>query len=161
MKTLVVAVALGVALVVTAPAGAQSNKAPTLRSLQAQITTLKKQVRALQKRVKNNENLTLGTLGYAGCSFAVTADALQGTWTTVDARVTTPPAFGAQTPVEDYGLCQAFDIVRQRNQKPPNVSVFQAMLSIFNPASAAWQQRATNFAGQAHDLFGPLVLPLQ
>lgn len=129
MKKLACAAILAFSLVVAAPAGAA--RGPTLRSLQAQITTLKKQVKTLQKQVKANENLAIGTLAYSGCSFAVTADALQGTWTALDARFAPSPLFGAQTPVDDFGLCQAFSIVRVKNQNPPTVGVFQALLNIF------------------------------
>jgi hypothetical protein len=129
MKKLACAAILALTLVVAAPAGAA--KGPTLRSLQAQITTLKKQVKTLQKRVKDNENLSLGTLAYSGCSLAVAADAFQGTWTALDARLGAPPLFGTQTPVADFGLCQAFSIVRTTNQNPPTVGVFQAMLNFF------------------------------
>jgi hypothetical protein len=128
MKRLVLAAVVALMLVPAAPATAAG---PTLRSLQAQITTLKKQVKTLQKRVKANENLTLGTLAYSGCSFAVTADAFQGTWTALDARLGAPPLFGTQTPVDDFGVCQAFSIVRAKNQNPPTVGVFQALLNIF------------------------------
>jgi hypothetical protein len=127
MKRLVLAAVLALMLVPAAPATA---KGPTLRSLQAQITTLKKQVKTLQKRVKANETLSLGALAYSGCSFAVTADAFQGTWTALDTRLA-PPLFGTQTPVDDFGLCQAFSIVRAKNQNPPTVGVFQALLNIF------------------------------
>jgi opacity protein-like surface antigen len=127
VKKIVLAAVLAFALMAAAPATAAG---PTLRSLQAQITTLKKQVRTLQKRVKANETLSLGALAYSGCSFAVTADAFQGTWTALDARLA-PPLFGTQTPVDDFGLCQAFSIVRAKNQNPPTVGVFQALLNIF------------------------------
>ena len=129
MKRLVLAAVVALMLAPAAPATAA--KGPTLRSLQAQITTLKKQVKTLQKKVKANENLTLGTLAYRGCSFAVTADAFQGTWTALDVRLGAPPLFGTQTPVDDFGVCQAFSIVRATNQNPPTVGVFQEVLNIF------------------------------
>ncbi len=119
------------AVVLVAAAPAPAAKGPTLRSLQAQISTLKKQVKTLQKRVKANETLAVGTLGYSACSFAVTADAFQGTWTALDGRLGAPPLFGTQTPVNDFGLCSAFSIVRAKNQNPPTVGVFQALLNIF------------------------------
>jgi hypothetical protein len=133
MKRLALASVLATALVVTAPAAAAG---PTLRSLQAQITTLKKQVRTLQKRVKQNENLTLGTLAYSGCSFAVTADAFQGTWIALDGRLGAPPLFGTQTPLDDFGVCSAFSIVRAKGQNPPTVGIFQALLNIFKPTTS-------------------------
>jgi hypothetical protein len=128
MKRLALAAILAVVLVPAAPATAAG---PTLRSLQAQITTLKKQVKTLQKQVKADRNFSVASLAYSGCSFAVTADAFQGTWTALDARLGAPPLFGAQTPVDDFGVCQAFSIVRAKNQNPPTVGVFQALLNVF------------------------------
>jgi hypothetical protein len=128
MKRLVLAAVLALTLVLAAPATAAG---PTLRSLQAQITTLKKQVKTLQKQVKADRNFSVASLAYSGCSFAVTADAFQGTWTALDARLGAPPLFGAQTPVDDFGVCQAFSIVRAKNQNPPTVGVFQALLNVF------------------------------
>jgi ABC-type transport system involved in cytochrome c biogenesis permease subunit len=131
MKRLALAAILAVMLVPVAPATAA---APTLKSLQAQITTLKKQVKALQKQVKADRNFSLASLAYSGCSFAVTADALQGSWTAIDARFVSEghaALFGAQTPVDDFGVCQAFQIVRAKNQNPPTAGVFQALLNVF------------------------------
>jgi hypothetical protein len=128
MKRLVLAAVLALTLVPAAPATAAG---PTLKSLQAQITTLKKQVKTLQKQVKANQNFALASLAYSGCSFAVTADAFQGTWTALDAKFGPPPFYGAQTPVDDFGVCQAFSIVRAKNQNPPTVGVFQALLNVF------------------------------
>lgn len=135
MKRLALAgvLALALTLVAATPATAAG---PTLRSLQAQITTLKKQVKTLKKRVNTNENILFGTLVYSGCSLAATADAFQGTWTALDARLGAPPLFGTQTPLDDFGLCQAFSIVRTKNQNPPTVGVIQALLNIFKPSSS-------------------------
>jgi hypothetical protein len=128
MKRLVLAAVLALTLAAAAPATAAG---PTLRSLQTQITSLKKQVRTLQKQVKADRNFALGAFVYSGCSWAVTADALQGTWTALDARLGAPPLFGAQTPINDFGICQDFKIVRAPNQNPPTVAVFQALLNLF------------------------------
>jgi hypothetical protein len=131
MKRLVLAAVLALTLAAAAPATAAG---PTLRSLQAQITSLKKQVKTLQKQVKADRNFALGAFVYSGCSWAVTADALQGTWTALDARFVSlgqPALFGAQTPVDDFSICQDFKIVRARNQNPPTVGVFQALLNLF------------------------------
>ena len=146
MHKLALVAVVALALAATAPAGAggkASSKAPTLRSLQAQITTLKRQVKALQKRVKNTEDLALGTLAYTGCSVAVTADAMQGTWTRLDSHFGSP-VFGAQTPLNDNGLCQPFSVVRAQNQ--PTASVFSALLALFRSSAAAIQERVTGFA---------------
>ncbi len=131
MKRLVLAAVLALTLVAAAPATAAG---PTLRSLQAQITTLKKQVKTLQKQVKTDHNFALGAFVYSGCGWAVTADALQGTWTALDARFVSEghaALFGTQTPVDDLGICADFSIVRAKNENPPTVGVFQALLGIF------------------------------
>jgi ABC-type transport system involved in cytochrome c biogenesis permease subunit len=129
MKRLALAAILAAVMLV--PAASATAAGPTLKSLQAQITTLKKQVKTLQKQVKANQNFSLASLAYSGCSFAVAADAFQGTWTALDARLGAPPLFGTQTPVDDFGVCQAFSIVRAKNQNPPTVGVFQALLNVF------------------------------
>jgi hypothetical protein len=132
MKRLVLAAVLALMLVPAAPATAA--KGPTLRSLQTQITTLKKQVKTLQKQVKADRNFALGAFVYSGCSWAVTADALQGTWTALDARFVSEghaALFGPQTPVDDLGICADFSIVRAKNQNPPTVGIFQALINIF------------------------------
>jgi hypothetical protein len=131
MKKLVLAAFLALMLVPAAPATAAG---PTLKSLQTQITTLKKQVKTLQKQVKDDRNFSLGAFAFSSCSWAVTADALQGTWTALDARFVSEghaALFGAQTPVDDQGICADFTIVRAKNQNPPTVGVFQALLNIF------------------------------
>ncbi len=132
MKRLALAGLLVLTLVAAAPATA---KGPTLRSLQAQITTLKKQVKTLQRQVKDNQTLAAAGLAYGACSAAVAADALQGTWTALDGRFVSEghaALFGAQTPVNDFNFCSSgFSVVRARNQNPPTVGVFQALLNIF------------------------------
>jgi ABC-type transport system involved in cytochrome c biogenesis permease subunit len=131
MKRLALAAILALVLVAAAPATAAG---PTLRSLQAQITSLKKQVKKLQKQVKDNQTLAVAGLAYGACTSAVTADAFQGTWTALDGRFVSEghtALFGAQTPVNDFNFCQGFSVVRARNQNPPTVGVFQALLNIF------------------------------
>ena len=128
MKRLIAATAAGaVALVLAAPA---LPAAPTNRQLAKQIKVLQKQVKTLKKQVNQVELVAVGTLAYTGCSLAVTADALQGTWTVID-QVNGTPIFGAQVPVNDYTLCSLFDFTRAPTQVPPNVSVFNSLLSIF------------------------------
>lgn len=76
---LTVVVALGL-LVSTAPAGAASTKkGPTLKSLQAQITSLQKQVKTLKTRVTETEDVALFGVVYGVCSTAVVADTFEDT----------------------------------------------------------------------------------
>lgn len=158
MKRLALAAVLALTLVAAAPAGA---KGPTLRSLQAQITSLQKQVKTLKKQAATDRNFALGAFAYSACGWAVAADALQGSWTALDVRLGAPPLFGTQTPVDDFGICQSFKIVRAPNQNPPTVGVFQALLDIFKPTSSAFQQSGVNFTGQARNLLGTFLVLLR
>ena len=134
-----------VVLLVASPAGAGSAKGPTLKSLQAQIKSLQKQVTTLKKKEALDESVIGLTLEYAVCSTAVTADTFQDTFTGLDAHFP-PPYFGAQTPVNDYKACSAFEIVRAHNQSPPNTNILRALLDIF---------KARSFAAHGLDLAGP------
>jgi hypothetical protein len=125
-RVLATAAVLTIALVIAAPSSAA--KGPTLQSLQAQVTSLQKQVKKLKKDEQTTRNVALGAVVYTGCSLAVVADAFQGTWMTVTSGST---LFGAQTPVNDYNTCQAFSIVRAKSQVPPTVSVIQAVIDYF------------------------------
>ena len=165
-QVLVLATLVTVALLVVAPpAGAGASKGPTLQSLQAQFTSLQKQVKKLKKTVAQDENIVGLTLAYAVCSTAVTADTFQDTFTGLDsyfAAHSLPPYFGTQTPVNDYQACPPFSIVRAHNQNPPNTNILRALLDIFKPRSFAAQQHAVYLPGQFRDLFGQLfVLPSQ
>jgi hypothetical protein len=131
MRRVIPLIVAVLALTLAAPAGAA--KGPTLKSLQAQITVLNKKVKKLQAAQKVDRNLAIAGLVYAGCTLAVTADALQGTWMTVDGYVTGAghaALFGTQTPVNDYQTCSAFEVTRVKNQVPPSVAVIQALLDV-------------------------------
>ena len=112
------------AAVFAAPAVAVT---PTEKKLQAQIKVLQGQVKTLQKQVKQARSIAVLAAVYSGCATAATADALQGTWTTLDAHATTP-LFGTQTPVNDYDVCsKGLQITRAKNT--PTVSVLQSLLT--------------------------------
>ena len=166
-QVLVLATLATVALLVVAPpAGAAATKGPTLKSLQAQITSLQTQVKKLKKAVVADEKIQALTLAYAVCATAVTADTFQDTFTGLDgyfaSQLAKPAYFGAQSPVNDYQACPAFSIVRKHNQSPPNTNILRALLDIFKPRSFAAQQHAVYLPGQFRDLFGQLfVLPSQ
>jgi hypothetical protein len=115
-----------VALAVAAPAPAAG---PTLRSLARQIKALQKEVKTLKKQVADARGAAATALVYSGCSTAVTADALQGTWTFLDQKHAT--GFGPQTPVNDYQNCQFLRITRAPTTVPPNVSTFNSLLALF------------------------------
>lgn len=125
-RVLVIALIALVALAVAAPAPAAG---PTLKSLARQITALQKQVKTLKKQVTEARAVAATALVYGACSTAVTADALQGTWTFLDQKHAT--GFGPQTPVNDYQTCQPLRITRAPTQLPPNTSVFNSLLALF------------------------------
>jgi len=133
MKRLVPAtIAAAVALVLAAPA---QPAAPTNAQLARQIKVLQKQVKTLQKQVRDARLVALGSVLYTGCSVAVTADAFQGTWTVID-QVAGHTIFGPQAPVNDSGICTAFEFTRS-TQVPPNISVFSSLLTLFQGSSYA------------------------
>ena len=150
------AVAAVAVLLAAPPAGATATKGPTLKSLAAQIKSLQKQVTTLKKRATADEDIISATLAYTVCSTAVTADVIQDTFTSLDARTT--PYFGAQTPVNDYSACQGFKIVRAHNQSPPNTNVMRALLDIFKPRSFAAHQGGVDLTSQLGHAFGQFLV---
>ena len=129
MKRLIAStVVAAVALVLAAPA---QPAGPSNRQLARQIKTLQKQVKTLQKQVKQADLHAAIAVVYAGCSVAVAADAFQGTWAVVD-QVNGSPIFGPQVAVNDFGVCALLEFTRAPAQVPPNVSVFNSMLSLFS-----------------------------
>jgi hypothetical protein len=117
--------------VFVAPAAAAT---PTERKLQAQIKvlqvqtkSLQAQVKTLKKQVTQARSIAVLSALYSGCATAATADALQGTWTTIDTHFGTS-LFGAQTPVNDYDVCsKGLNITRVKTTA--TVSVLQALLT--------------------------------
>jgi hypothetical protein len=126
-RVLVTALIALVTLVVAAPAPAAG---PTVKSLARQINAMKKDIKTLKAQVTQARAVAATALVYAGCSTAVTVDALQGTWTYLDQKHAT--GFGPQTPVNDYQTCQPLQITRAPGQVPPNTSVFNSLLALFN-----------------------------
>ncbi len=126
-----VAVTLIVGLAVPAASAATSptKLAAQVKSLQKQVTALKKTLKKMNTALGNTETLAVVALLYGGCNSAATADALQGG---------NPTAYGS-TPVSDYNACSDLQaivkvsptIVRQPNV--PTVNVFQELLTVFKP----------------------------
>jgi hypothetical protein len=128
---LIVLVVTGL-LASAAPAPAAT---PTNKQLARQIKTLQKQVKALQTQVRTAQSIAAAAVTYSVCGVAVTADAFQGTWATIDDvsnRASAPRTiYGPQVAVNDFTACGAFRVTRAPAQVPPNVSVFSALLAIF------------------------------
>ena len=129
-RVLVAALISFVAMAVAAPAPAAG---PTVKSLARQIKALQKDVKTLKAQVTTARQIAASALVYSACSTAVTADAIQGTWTILDAKLTPThgPIFGPQTPTNDYQTCQPLQITRAPTQSPPNAGVFNSLLALF------------------------------
>ena len=131
--------AVAALIVVLVPAAPAAGGGPSTKNLQAQITSLKRQLNATNAKVKaleTNLDRTTSVSFLAGavavCGIAATADALQGTWTYLDqllAPTQTPSAFGAQTPVNDAGVCLNALRISRTQGVPPTVATFQALLT--------------------------------
>lgn len=131
-------------LAVAAPSSAAtsaSQQQRQVRLLQRQVKLLQRQTKTLQRQVKTlqtqmREVRGVAALGavFGGCTAAVTADTFQGTWRAIDdlaTKVAQPTYFGAQAPLNDFGLCAILEIQRAPTQFPPNTAVFNSLLTIF------------------------------
>jgi hypothetical protein len=127
MRRILAVVLVAAAVFVTA-APSTAAPSPTEKRLLKQVATLQKQVKKLQKDLTTTQRVVLGTIALTSCTIAATADAFQGTWTLFDQK--NPATFGAQTPLNDNGLCQQIQIPR-RQTLPPNTSVFSALYGAF------------------------------
>jgi|1186.fasta_scaffold01160_4 uncharacterized protein YlxW (UPF0749 family) len=136
-RTLAVGVLLVVGAVLAAPAFA-APPTPTEKKLQAEITVLQnkipamqKQVTTLQKQVKTLTNVLSAEIDYSICSNAVTADALQQTWATVNISSTGAIFGAAESPVNDIGSCTSWKVTRAA-AGVPNLAVFKALIALWS-----------------------------
>lgn len=100
-----------------------------IAALQAQVKTLKKQVAAANAVAEGGIVLTL-------CSTAVTADAFQSTWATLDQYASSTSGrtlVGPQTTVTGtiggQDACAPFKVTRTRGATPPSLAPFQQIFS--------------------------------
>jgi hypothetical protein len=122
-----------------APASAatpsQARLARQVKTLQRQVTTLNRQVRTLQRQMREVQSVAAGGIIFTACNAAATADALQGTWDTIDQLATAvgqPERYPPQTAIADpLNSCQNLEIQRAPNTVPPATNVFAALLNIF------------------------------
>jgi uncharacterized protein YlxW (UPF0749 family) len=136
-RTLAAAAVLVAALVLAAPAFAAAPT-PTEKKLQAQVSALQKQIPAMQKQIKTLQtqvktltNVLNASIDYSICSNAVTADALQQTWATLNISSTGAIFGAAESAVNDTGSCQAWKLTRAASGVP-NLSVFKALLALWS-----------------------------
>lgn len=120
--------------------------AAQLKALQAKVTKQDKTIKALQKGVGEAGGLAAAGLAFSACGFAITADALQGTFSVIDQiSINTPNVartfFGPQVPVSDPGACTALRVVRTQ-VVPPTSAGFSALLSLLRAPAAFDAARA-------------------
>jgi hypothetical protein len=135
-RILAVGVMLAMGAMLAAPAFA-AKPTPTEKRLTAQVATLQKQIPAMQKQIKKLQSQVSDLEAGLGaaitiniCSAAVTADALQMTWATLNTS-SIGAVFGpAESAVNDTGACTAAKVTRQTTGAP-NLTAFKALLSIF------------------------------
>lgn len=139
----------GWALILTAVAGAailvpMAFSASSRDPLAARVAALEKKVAALQKDEQQLKAARGSDLLLTACDMAITADAFQGTWQTIDQLSSATHAgktyFGAQSPIDDtvagQPACLRVGVTRSQ-EVPPNTAVFDALLSSLPEAARA------------------------
>ena len=105
------------------------------KALQVQVKTLQGQMRTLQRRVIADEDQV--TVNFEGdtCLGAQLADAIQGTWVTIDQLSAATQAgktyFGSQAPVNDYNNCADLakpEVPRPGITTPPTINPLRPLL---------------------------------
>jgi hypothetical protein len=102
--------------------------------LGARVAALEKEVHALQMRDRQLKAAVADTLRFSACGAAITADAFQGTWETIDllssATQSGKTYFGPQIPVDatiaGHDACEA-RVIRSQ-PVPPTTDAFGALL---------------------------------
>jgi hypothetical protein len=135
LTVIVASVALaGVVATTTASAATPVDKRVAalerqVKALQAQVKILKRDGAVIRKTVDANQTearneAARNRVGDACMALAV-ADVFQATWTIVDQRVATAPAFGPQQPLDDVS-CKAIGVTRPGIDSP-TVAPFWAL----------------------------------
>jgi outer membrane murein-binding lipoprotein Lpp len=101
-----------------------------VKTLQAQVKALKKETTGVRQTVDSNQQefrkeASRNRVGDACMALAV-ADAFQSTWTNVDRRAASGPAFGPQQKLDDVS-CTAIGVARPGIQIDPTVGAFWAL----------------------------------
>jgi hypothetical protein len=129
MKRAIVAGCVVASLALAGPAGAAT---PTEKRLTKQVTALQKDVKALKTQVQQLTQVMNVVTAFAICSTALSADALQGTWVTLDQKPG-GTAVGPQQAVNDAGACQ--DLGVARGASATNLTAFHSLLRLVSFSS--------------------------
>jgi cell division protein FtsB len=105
-----------------------------VKALEGELRPLRRQVRVLRETVDSmqgeiQEAITLEK-NRDLCVAVGVADLLQSTWTNIDKRVASSPAFGTQQAVWDPS-CQLFGVTRPGVSEHPTVDFFGALTAAF------------------------------
>jgi hypothetical protein len=111
--------------VLPTPAGADSQ-AQQVTKLERRVAKLEKANKSLTKKLTETRQIALGAAAIAFCDSAITADALQATWTTVNSALGRT-VFATSAAVGDGGLCNALQVSRPA-AVPPTISPFEQLL---------------------------------
>lgn len=142
------ALALAAAAFVLVVPSAALAAGPTPAQLDARIKALEKKsaaqaktITALKKQVDEATGIGASALVFGICGLAITADAVQGIFWTIDQIGPNTPNiakafFGPQVPISDAGACDALKVVRTQ-AVPPTTAAFSALFSLLRASTAA------------------------
>jgi hypothetical protein len=143
VKRAIIALAvIGIVAAGAAPAPAATKVDRKIAALQRQVASLTKQVKTLRTQLTVTRKCSeptsklpdvcgLGILGIEVglCDTAITADALQNSWETINQHESAS-IFPSRQNVDDSGLCSnVFRVSRQQTLVPPTIAPFQALLN--------------------------------
>ena len=129
-----VAVVLAVA-VLAAPAAALTPN-QRIAKLEKRVTTLEKQNKTLKKQAADAMDVGVAALAFSVCSTAITADALQATWTVLN-QVPGHSSIGTGSAVGDAAVCSRLQVSRPA-AVPPTISPFEQLMRLVNTPSAVF-----------------------
>jgi hypothetical protein len=128
----------GGAVAGTALVSRSATPASPSTSLARRVAVLETKVKALQKQSTVTRAVVGGLTFWSVCDAVTTADALQGTWQTIDQLSAATQAgktyFGPQTPVDDtVAGVHACNVTRvgRSHLVPPTISWFNYLLRVF------------------------------
>jgi cell division protein FtsB len=126
-------------IVVSRQAAAPAERVSQSTSLTRRVAVLERKVKTLQKQAAVTQSVVGALTFWSVCSAAVTADALQGTWLTIDQLSAATQAgrtyFGPQTPVDDTvagaHACNVARVARPGQVRvPPTITPFISLLRV-------------------------------
>jgi hypothetical protein len=134
-RPLAAAVAAIIALTVLAAPAAALTPTQRIAKLERLVNTQQKTIKKLQKDVKSANEVGAASLLFGICGAAITADALQSTWSTVN-QVAGHVVIGTQSPVGDAAVCSRLQVSRPA-QVPPTIGPFEQLMRLVTSSTAA------------------------